>query len=158
MKRKQRYIQDKENQVVVVVFLYNIHWIKKRRKQKKQKRRKIIIRLECAIRIQLVLYVLVLVDLFTELGRNAAKPIAGKAKLIVRLVGECCWWWFCFGDELDDVGDEADEHDVTVSVDPLRIWEVGIVRALFAANRTAAAAKEFVEGITGLIIGWFGGV
>ena len=28
----------------------------------------------------------------------------------------------CFGDELDDAGDEADEHDVVVvSVEPLRI-------------------------------------
>ncbi len=97
-----------------------------------------------------------LVDLFTEFGRNVAKPIAGKAKLIVRLIGECCWW-FCFGDELDDVGDEADEHDVTVSVDPLSIWEVGIVRTLLAANRTAAAAKGFVGEMTGLRIGWLGG-
>jgi hypothetical protein len=59
----------------------------------------------------------VLDDSFTEFDINDAKPIAGKAKLIDGLEGECC-----LGDELDDVGDEADEHDVVVvSVEPFRI-------------------------------------
>lgn len=58
------------------------------------------------------------VEPFTALGRNAARPMAGSAKLIAGFTGECCE---CagFGDEVDDVGDDADEQDVTVSVDPL---------------------------------------
>ncbi len=100
---------------------------------------------------------LVVVDSFNAFGKKAAKPIAGKAKLIVGFIGECCWWWFCFGDELDDVGDDADEHDVTVSVDPLSIWDVETGRAFVAANRIAAVAKGFVEGITGLTFDWFAG-
>ncbi len=83
---------------------------------------------------------------------NDAKPIAGKAKLIEGFEGECCcWWWFCFGDELDDVGDEADEHDVVVvSVEPFKTWEDGVDRIFAAANRTAAAAKGFIGGRIGL--------
>lgn len=83
--------------------------------------RKIIVRLECVIKNKCfsfiyVLVVVVVVESFTALGRNDARPIAGRAKLIAGLQGECC-----LGDELDDVGDDADEHDVTVSVEPLRI-------------------------------------
>ncbi len=106
----------------------------------------------------LVVVVVVVVDWFTAFGKKDAKPIAGKAKLIVGLIGECCWWWwFCFGDELDDVGDDADEHDVTVSVEPLSICEVDIGRTFVLANRTAVAAKGFVGGSTGLILDWFWG-
>ncbi len=94
-----------------------------------------------------------MLDLFTAFGKNDAKPIAGKAKLIAGFIGE----WFCLGDELDDVGDDADEHDVTVSVEPLRIWEVGIGRTFPAANRTAAAARGLVGGSTGWIFDWFDG-
>lgn len=42
---------------------------------------------------------------------NDAKPIAGRAKLNDG-----------FGDELDDVGDDADEYDAVVSVEPLSNW------------------------------------
>ncbi len=97
----------------------------------------------------------VVVDPFTALGKKLAKPIAGKAKLIVFFIGECCWW-FCFGDELDDAGDDADEHDAPVSVDPLSIWEVETGRTFVAANRIAVAAKGFVGGIIGLTFDWFG--
>jgi hypothetical protein len=89
-------------------------------------------------------------DSVTEFGINDAKPIAGKAKLIAGLEGECCWWC-CLGDELDDVGDEVDEYDVVVSVDPLSIWDGGVDRTLVAANRAAAAAKGLIGGITELI-------
>ncbi len=82
---------------------------------------------------------------------NDAKPIAGNAKLIEGFEGECCCGWFCFGDELDDVGDEADEHDVVVvSVEPFNNWEEGVDRIFVAANRTAAAANEFIGGRIGL--------
>ncbi len=81
---------------------------------------------------------------------NDAKPIAGNAKLIEGFEGECCCWWFCFGDELDDVGDEADEHEVAVSVEPFNTWDEEVDRTLAAANRTAAAANGFIGGITGL--------
>ncbi len=96
---------------------------------------------------------LVVVDSFTEFGKNVAKPIAGKAKLIAGFIGE-----FCLGDELDDVGDDADEHDVTVSVDPLSSWEVETGRTFVLANRIAAvAARGFIGGITGLMVDWFKG-
>ncbi len=86
-KQTNKDIQDKENQDFYTISI-------ELRSDEKEKE-KIIIRLECAIRIKnsvvvVFFYVLVLVDLFTEFGRNVAKPIAGKAKLIVRLIGECC--------------------------------------------------------------------
>ncbi len=92
-----------------------------------------------------MLVVVFVVDSFTEFDINDAKPIAGKAKLIAGLEGECC-----FGDELDDVGEEADEHEVVVSVEPLSIWDGGVDRTLAAANRTAAAASGLNGGITRL--------
>jgi len=103
-------------------------------------------------------YVLVVVvaESFTALGRNDARPMAGRAKLIVGFIGECC-----FGDELDDVGDDADEHEVTVSVEPLRIWVVDIGRIFVGAKRAAAAAAATeVRGLFGgrieLLLDWFG--
>ncbi len=96
------------------------------------------------------------VDPFMEFVINDAKPIAGKAKLIEGFEGEC-WWWFCFGEELDDVGDDADEHEVVVvSVEPFNIWDEGFDRILAAVNRTAAAANGLIEGITGLPVGCVG--
>jgi hypothetical protein len=88
------------------------------------------------------------VDLFTELGRNEAKPMAGKAKLIAGFIGECSR---CdgFGDGLDDEHDDADEHDVIVSVEPLSMGDVGTDRIFVDAIRTAAAAaKGFIECTT----------
>ncbi len=101
------------------------------------------------------------VDPLMEFVINDAKPIAGKAKLIAGFEGECCcccwWWWFCLGEELDDVGDDADEHDVVVvSVEPFNIWDEGVDRTLAAANRTAAAANGLIGGITGLPVGCVG--
>lgn len=80
-------------------------------------------------------------DSLREFVKNVAKPIAGNAKLIVGLIGEC-WRWFCFGDELDEAGEEADEDDVIVSVDAFRTGDVGTFRALVAAKRAAAAAAN----------------
>jgi hypothetical protein len=39
----------------------------------------------------------------------------------------------------------------------LSIWDVETGRAFVAANRIAAVAKGFVEGITGLTFDWFAG-
>lgn len=76
---------------------------------------------------------------------NDPKPIAGRAKLNE---GECRWR-VCFGDELDDVGDEADEYEVAVSVEPLSNWEEEDEdgdRSFSVANRAAAVTG----GRTGL--------
>ena len=94
-------------------------------------------------------------DSFTAWGRNVAKPIAGSAKLIVGLIGEC-WRCVCFGDELEEVGDDAEEQEVIVSVEALRTGDVGIGRALAAARRAAVAAVSgLIGGING--VGPFGG-
>lgn len=90
-------------------------------------------------------------DSFTELDINDARPIAGSAKLIDGFDGECCWW-FCFGDELEEVGDEADEYEFAVSVEPLSIWDGGVDRTLAAANRAAAAANGLIGGRTGVAV------
>ena len=94
-------------------------------------------------------------DSFTALGRNVARPIAGRAKLIVGLIGEC-WRCVCLGDELEEVGDDAEEQEVNVSVEALRTGDVGIGRAFAAARRAAvAAARGLIGGIIG--VGPFGG-
>lgn len=95
---------------------------------------------------------------FTALDKKLAKPIAGKAKFIAGFTGECCWR-FCFGDELDDVGDDADEHDVIVSVDPLSTCDDGIEDAFVDAKRAAVAAavaRGFIGGRVGFIFDWDG--
>lgn len=80
-------------------------------------------------------------DSFTALGRNVARPIAGRAKLIVGFSGECC-----LGEELDEVGDDADEDDVMVSVEPFKVGDVEIGRVFAEAIRAALAAAK---GLTG---------
>ncbi len=60
------------------------------------------------------------------------------------------------GDELDDVGDDAEEHEVVVSVEPFNICDGGVDRTFAAANRTAAAANGFIGGTIGLPVGCSG--
>lgn len=99
-------------------------------------------------------------DSFTAFDRKVPRPMAGKAKLIVGLTGE----WFCLGDELEDVGDEAEDDEATVSVEPFSSWEVGIDRDFVVVNRpvaaaaatAAAAAKGLFDGIAGGTVGWLG--
>ena len=88
-------------------------------------------------------------DSFTELDIKDARPIAGNAKLIDGFEGECCWW-LCFGDELEEAGDEADEYEFAVSVEPLSAWDGGIDRTLVAASRAAAAANGLIGGRAGV--------
>ena len=59
------------------------------------------------------------------------------------------------GEELDEVGEEADDEEEVrvVSVDPLRTCDGGASRFLAVANRIAAAARGLIGGNTELLVG-----
>ena len=70
--------------------------------------------------------------------KNEPRPIAGNAKLIE------CDEVVCLGDELDDIGEDADDDDeLPVSVEPFKFVQIfGVV----AKRMAAAAARGFSGG------------